>query len=99
MGENGLLVAWEDRRSDSAGEGYDDVYYNFSLDEGLTFYDEDLRVDNVDQGSKYADDITLLIQNQRLLAVWRDGRRGNSDIYFHGMKVGKEAEYIEIEKE
>lgn len=98
MGENGLLVAWEDRRDDVGGVGYDDLYYNYSLDEGAIFENDDLRVDNVDKGSKYADDMVLAIQNQRLLSVWRDGRRGNSDIFFHGMKVGKEAEYLEIQK-
>ena len=97
IGENGLVVAWEDRRYDSGGEGYNDVYYNFSMDQGATFNYEDLRVDNVERGSKFANELLIAVQRQRLLAVWEDGRRGNSDIFFHGMKVGKEAEFLVVE--
>lgn len=98
VGEQGLVIAWEDRRFDSGNEGYNDIFYNFSEDLGESFNDADFRVDNVEQGSKYANDLVLTVQKQRMLAVWRDGRRGNSDIFFHGMKVGKEAEYIELEE-
>jgi len=91
-GELGLVVAWEDRRDDS-GDGYNDLYYNYSEDDGLTFQEDDLRIDNVEEGSKYANEMQLDIQRQRMLVTWKDGRGGNADVYFHGMKVGKEAEY------
>jgi hypothetical protein len=98
MGENGLVVAWEDRRFDTRGEGYNDIFYNYSLDQGLTYAADDLRVDSVEKGSKFANELAIAVQRQRLLAVWRDGRRGNADIFFHGMKVGKEAEFLVVEQ-
>ena len=99
VGENGLIVAWQDLRYDEVGEGYNDIFYNYSLDVGASFHSNDLRIDNVEAGSKFADELSVAVQRQRILAVWRDGRRGNSDIFFHGMKVGKEAEYKLVGKE
>jgi hypothetical protein len=90
-GGPGVVVAWEDRRDDQADEGYNDLYYSYGAPD---WFDGDLRLDNVESGSKYARELQLALVGERLCAVWIDGRRGNADVYFHGMKVGTEAEYV-----
>ncbi len=96
-GEAGLVVAWEDRRYDD-GSGYNDLFYNWSEDDGLTWDDIDLRIDSIEDATKYTSDLNLEVYMGELLSAWTDGRRGNTDVFFHHLKVGEEAEYLVAEE-
>ena len=96
-GEAGVVAVWEDLRDDSGGFGYNELYYNYSQDGGLTWSDEDLRLDNIEPGTSYATDVALGLHRGELMGAWIDGRRGNADVYFHHLKVGEEAEYVPAE--
>ncbi|MBN2798756.1 MAG: exo-alpha-sialidase [Deltaproteobacteria bacterium] len=94
VGEANLVVAWQDRRDDAGGYGYNDLYYNFSEDMGLTWSRDDLRVDNIEEGTSYAVELNVGLHRGELLAAWTDGRRGNADVYFHHLQVGEAASYV-----
>ncbi len=87
-----LVVAWEDLRDDR-GDGYNDLYYNFSLDEGETWHDDDLRLDSLANATSYKRDLQLALRDGVIHAVWVDGRRGTSDIFFQTLPVGEGARY------
>jgi len=94
-----VVVIWEDRRADQGGEGYNDIYYNYSTDAGVTWSTRDLRVDSIAAGTSYAVDIQAALYQETelgevtLLATWTDGRRGTADIYFQALPVGEEASF------
>lgn len=85
-----LVVVWEDRRADG-GDGYNDLYYNHSLDGGLTWGEEDLRVDSVRAGTSQSVEVDVALRGGKLHVVWADGRNGNFDIYVQVLPVGEEA--------
>ena len=89
---NTVLVAWQDSRDDTENEGYNDVYYNFSQDNGAAWNELDLGVDPARSGSGYKVDINLAIHRNELLMAWTDGRNGTGDVLFHHMKLGEEGE-------
>lgn len=99
--EDRVAVAWEDRRNDGYDpanpnneldpRGFNEVVYNFSEDGGTTWSLDDFRVDSYCRGQKYARDIQMDIVGDRVVAVWRDGRRGNDDIFFGGQELGDTA--------
>jgi hypothetical protein len=99
-----VVVIWEDRRDDDGAEGYNDVYYNYSLDAGTTWSSRDLRVDSIAAGTSYAVDIQPALYRDpetdevALYAVWTDGRRGTADIFFQSLPVGEEAGFV-VEEE
>lgn len=93
--EDTVVVAWEDRRNDSGEVGYNDIFYNYSDDAGETWGYKDLRLDNLEGGSKYSVDLSLALYRGTLFGAWRDGRGGNADLYFHVLAVGDEAAYVE----
>ena len=93
ISEDALVVAWEDGRADAAQEGYNDVYYNFSRDNGGTWNGLDLRVDSMEEGSAYKINLNVALHRQEMMMSWTDGRNGTGDVYFHHMKVGEEATY------
>lgn len=96
--EDRVVVAWEDRRNDGydpTGEqdqvepqGFNEVVYNFSEDGGLTWAQEDFRIDSYCRGQKYARDIQVALSNRTVVATWRDGRRGNDDLFFGSQRLG-----------
>jgi hypothetical protein len=86
-----VVAAWQDRRDDSEGQGYDDLYYNFSGDGGGTWADNDLRIDRVQSGSKFAHDLNVRVESGEILAAWTDGRNGNADVFFHALPLGEES--------
>ncbi len=93
ISDDALIVAWEDGRADAAQEGYNDVYYNFSRDNGTTWNALDLRVDSMEEGSAYKINLNVALHRQEMMMSWTDGRNGTGDVYFHHMKVGEEATY------
>jgi hypothetical protein len=94
VNDGAIVVAWRDRRDDAEDHGYDDLYYNFSADAGTTWVADDLRIDRVVAGSKYAKDVNVALNRQSLLAAWTDGRNGTADVFFHAMDVGDESPVV-----
>jgi hypothetical protein len=92
-----VVVAWEDRRydgynpdspSDPEPQGYNDLFYNYSEDDGINWADEDERLDSYPRGQKYAVDLSLDVNDDNVLALWLDGRRGNKDVMFTRIGIG-----------
>ncbi len=88
-----IVVAWEERRADTEGEGYNDIYYNWSADGGVIWDPSDRRIDNMDPGASFKVDINIDVRSGDLWAAWTDGRNGTSDVFFHRLTVGEDAEY------
>nr|MBA2320014.1 hypothetical protein [Deltaproteobacteria bacterium] len=89
-----VVVLWSDDRSvtDDAS-GFSDIYYNCSSDFGKSWDTEDRRIDNVEAGKAYKNDLNVALVGETILAAWSDGRTGSSDIYVHTLAKGTEADY------
>jgi hypothetical protein len=75
-GDGSVHVVWQDERN-----GSNDVYYAKSADGGQTF-SPNIRV-NDDLGTANQDYPSLAVgAGGNVYAVWRDWRKGNSDIFF-----------------
>ncbi len=77
-----VLTVWQDYRSDAANVGFNDLYYNFSLDRGNHWNALDLRVNSNAPGSSYAVDPSIGILDGHYVVVWSDGRFGTGDIFY-----------------
>jgi Neuraminidase (sialidase) len=93
VGDEAVIVAWQDGRADAAQEGYNDLYYNFSRDNGTVWNAPDLRVDSMEAGSAYKVNLNVELHRSEMMMAWTDGRNGTGDVFFHHMKVGEEATY------
>ncbi len=82
-----LVVVWEDRRADP-GDGHNDLYYNYSLDGGVTWGARELRLDSTRAGSSRAVEFDVALDEGVLHATWVDDRRGTRDVYFQALAVG-----------
>lgn len=98
-----IAVVWEDRRSDGVDlenpsqadpQGFNDIYYNYSLDGGDTWEGRgtqgDYRLDSYPRGQKYAIGMSAGVISDNVVALWLDGRRGNSDVMFSTLELGDE---------
>ena len=52
-----VVVGWSDRRGDLENVGFNDIYYAYSEDGGLSFTGEDLRINSNAPGSAWARDL------------------------------------------
>lgn len=92
-----VVVLWEERRFDGSGDrdeaqGFNEVYYNASEDRGMTWLNEDLRLDSFCRGRKYSNAIQASLDGDAVVATWIDGRRGSADILFTRRTIGQEGE-------
>ncbi|MCB9680403.1 MAG: hypothetical protein H6733_02950 [Alphaproteobacteria bacterium] len=91
--EGTFLVGWSDQRA--SGSTLNDLYYNYmTLDEeGLptAWSDDDYRVDSIQAGTKFADDLNLALFENEVYALWVDNRDGDgdTDIYFSHSALGE----------
>jgi hypothetical protein len=79
----GVYVAWEDDR-----HGFSDIYFRYSLDNGVTWYRSaspcDFRLTSgIHAGISYARSPRIVSAGTYVYAVWDDSRNGLSDIYFN----------------
>jgi hypothetical protein len=91
-----LVVVWEDRRDDTDGLGYNELYYVYSRDGGSTWSSDDLRVDSLAAGTSYKVDARVAVHGDHLIAAWTDGRSGTADVFFHTLELGEEARFLEV---
>jgi hypothetical protein len=100
-GNGTLVVAWEDARAEEAANGgangYNDLYYNFSQDAGLTFNPDDLRIDSMLPGQSFKVELNVEVSGGDIFCAWTDGRNGTADVYFTAYPVGEAAVIVETE--
>jgi hypothetical protein len=93
--EDGQMVAyWEDYRFDGEGVGFNDLFYNYSLDNGTTWSGADYRINSNRPGSAYAIDPWMGRSGEELFFVWADGRFGSSNVFFNALLVGEGSVYV-----
>ena len=78
-----LYLVWEDDRNSSAG-GPRDIYFQRSLDGGLTWLAEDVRLDTAG-GARIGDSRNprVVAQGQAVFVVWDDDVSGLRDVAFN----------------
>jgi hypothetical protein len=74
-----LFVVWEDTRN-----GLSDVFYQASLDGGVSWMAADARMDLLIPGSASSLAPDAACVGRKLRVVWRDNRAGAEDAYFAG---------------
>ncbi len=92
--EDGQVVAaWEDRRADADGLGFNDLYYAWSADGGDRWSEADYRINGNAPGSSWCVDpwVGRSPDGGTLYFAWRDGRYGSADIFFNALSPGEES--------
>ena len=93
-----MVVAWEDARAEAASgasNGYNDLFYNYSSDGGMTFNPSDLRVDSMAPGQSYKIDLNVEVVGGEVYSAWTDGRNGTADVFFQRHLLGDGGIYLE----
>lgn len=100
--DGAVVVVWADRRNDSAGAGFNDLFYNYSMDFGQTWDDVDHRINASAKGTAYANQPWLgrapdgdVGWSDRLFFSWSDGRYGSADVFFHTLLIGESSPEFE----
>lgn len=93
-----LVVGWKDYRYDGRGDGSNDLFYNFSTDNGQS-WDKDTRINSGQEGLTYATDLNLMLHEGDLMCVWTDGRSGASRVYFASYPLGSGGVFVPAEEE
>ena len=73
-----VYVVWEDSRN-----GNEDIYLNYSNDNGSTWQASDIRLDTDTAGAKRSLFPKIATSGSNVYAVWKDNRNGNLDIYLN----------------
>src|SRR5262249_9166614 len=66
-----VYVVWRDTRN-----GAGDIYFNRSLDGGVTWSTQDVRLDTDAPGAAESQDVQIAASGSRVFAVWWDQRNG-----------------------
>lgn len=72
-----LYVVWFDERN-----GHYDIYFNRSLDGGLTWLASDVRLDTDTAGDADSADPVICCDGLQVYVAWMDRRRSQEEIYF-----------------
>ena len=94
-----VLAVWQDYRSDAEYVGFNDLYYNFSRDQGNHWNAQDLRVNSNEPGSSYAVDSAIGILDGHYVVLWADGRFGTGDIFYASRPFEEGSYYVEPEED
>ncbi len=78
-----IYVAWLDSRNGGTQAGPYDVYFNRSLDRGITWLPADLRLDTTVPGTADSREVRVCAVNDSVYVIWRDDRNGLSDIFLN----------------
>lgn len=96
-GDN-VAAVWLDETHDEQDFGFNDVAYNYSADGGETWLvgeeSETYRLDSVEEGSSFKEDITIDLKGNVLKAAWTDGRGGSTDIYYQQVTIDEETDPV-----
>jgi hypothetical protein len=72
-----VYVVWTDNR-----HGSGDIFFTRSTDGGVTWLDEELRLNVTPAGTAAAADPKLWCEGTTVCVVWSDQRNGNGDVFF-----------------
>ncbi len=87
-------VAWQDYRDDLAGVGFNDIYYQYSVNAGGDWQVSDVRVNSTAPATSYAVDVGFYLMQDTAVTVWADGRFGSGDIFAAGRALGTQSVYL-----
>lgn len=91
-------VQWMEYRDDLEGVGFNDLYYNYTVDAGTTWQSSDVRINSTALATSYATDASFYLRGGYVVTVWADGRSGSSDIFAAGRAIGEESVWIQPEE-
>jgi hypothetical protein len=74
-----VYVVWEDDRDGETG--YENIYMNFTADEGATWEQDDIAIDNDPDGFAISLGPRVALWNGRVHVVWYDQVEGAPDVY------------------
>lgn len=92
------LVGWQDYRNDGEAVGFNDLYYNYSVDEGSTWQAADIRINSNEPGTAFAVDAAINLFGDQVVTVWADGRFGVSDVFGANRDIGIASEWVAPEE-
>jgi hypothetical protein len=87
-------IQWKEYRDDLAGVGFNDLYYNYTVDAGVTWQGSDVRINSTSLATSFATDANFFLRGGYVVTVWADGRAGSTDIFSAGRAVGEESVWI-----
>ena len=90
-------VQWMDYRDDIKGVGFNDLYYNYTVDAGTTWQGSDVRINSTSLATSFANEASFYLRGGFVVTVWADGRTGSTDVFAAGREVGEESVWIEPE--
>ena len=73
-----VYVCWEDAR-----DGFRDIRLNRSLDHGVTWLAQDVRLDSGPAGSAASQDPEICASGDHVFVTWFDARNGHQDIFLN----------------
>ena len=85
-------------RDDLEGVGFNDLYYNYTVDSGGTWQGSDVRINSTGLATSFATDASFYLRGGYVVTVWADGRSGSTDIFAAGRKIGDESVWIQPEE-
>lgn len=91
-------VQWMEYRDDLEGVGFNDLYYNYTVDAGGTWQGSDVRINSTALATSFATDASFYLRGGFVVTVWADGRSGSTDIFSAGRKIGDESVWIQPEE-
>lgn len=94
-----VIVGWQDERNDGQAVHFNDLYYNFSIDGGKSWADEDVRINSGEPGAAYTVDLSIYYFNGAVRSVWCDGRYGSGDIVSAQRDLGDPSVWIPPEED
>lgn len=86
-----VYVAW----SQEAATGGSDIWFNASLDGGLTWLPETLRLDRSPTGQGESTDISICCDGANVNVAWNDTRAGVREVYVNGSIDAGETWFVE----
>ena len=97
LADDTWAILWQDYRDDIEGIGFNDLYYNYTVNAGANWQTADIRVNSTQNATSYAVDANFYVRNGVVLTVWADGRFGSSDLFCAGRTLGTPSRWVEAE--
>jgi hypothetical protein len=80
-----VVIAWTDAGNPANGD-WEDILYNYSTDGGVTWSDDEFRVDGDELHTARSIGMEMALEDGELFFVWTDYRLGEGDIFFRRME-------------
>ncbi|GDX78663.1 hypothetical protein LBMAG42_04740 [Deltaproteobacteria bacterium] len=90
-------VAWLDYRDDLEGIGFNDLYYQYTVNAGADWQTSDVRINSTSPATSYAVDHSFYLLDDAAVTVWADGRGGSSDVFAASRALGVQSVFVAAE--